>query len=405
MTFDYDVTVIGAGLAGLEAARQIAQRGHRVLLVDVKPALERAIHTTGIFVRRTLTDFSLPEDCLGPPVGRVVLRAPSGRADVLESTHDEFRVGRMGRLYQRLLADCIAAGVEWMGGTRMASACPIAGGSAVWLEQGARRWRVRTRLLVGADGAVSRVARALGLEENREWIVGVEDVYGAVEAEGPPSFDCWLDPGIAPGYIGWWVHDGEASHVGVAGYASAFEPVAALSELRRRVSRMCDLSRARRVERRGGRIPVNGVLRRIACERGLLVGDAAGAVSPLTAGGLDGCLRLTAHAARLVCSTLEEGSAAPLEDYRGDVFRTRLVSRLLLRRVISRVHSPTLAEAVCLALRHPPLRALARHVFFGRGSFPDIADQPFSTPMGRSRATFRPIPARSTTSTTSATSL
>ncbi len=37
------------------------------------------------------------------------------------------------------------------------------------------------------------------------------------------------------------------------------------------------------VERRGGPIPVGGVLRRIGCADGLLVGDAAGAVSPLTA--------------------------------------------------------------------------------------------------------------------------
>ncbi|MGH6692393.1 MAG: NAD(P)/FAD-dependent oxidoreductase, partial [Gammaproteobacteria bacterium] len=197
MTFDFDTTVIGAGLAGLEAARRIAQHGHRVLLVDAKPSLERAIHTTGIFVRRTLSDFSLPEDCLGPPVRRIALRSPGGRAVVLESPYVEFRVGRMGRLYSRLLGECVAAGVEWSGGTRMAKVCPIPGGSAVWLESGGRGWRVRTRVVVGADGAVSRVARALGLEENREWIVGVEEVYDGVEAEGAPTFDCWLDPSIA----------------------------------------------------------------------------------------------------------------------------------------------------------------------------------------------------------------
>ena len=38
-----------------------------MLLVDRKASLDRSIHTTGIFVRRTLEDFSLPEDCLGLP--------------------------------------------------------------------------------------------------------------------------------------------------------------------------------------------------------------------------------------------------------------------------------------------------------------------------------------------------
>ena len=370
MDFDFDATVIGAGLAGLEAARLIARRGHRVLLVDAKPAPEDRVHTTGIFVRRTLTDFALPEDCLGPPVRRIVLHSPAGRSLTLESRHDEFRVGRMARLYRRLLAECVAAGVEWSGSTRMASADPVAGGSAVRLESPGRPRSVRTRLLVGADGAVSRVARSLGLEENREWLVGVEDVYEADGTEGAPAFDCWLDPRIAPGYIGWWVHDGEASHIGVAGYASAFDPLSGLRELRRRVAARCEL--ARRVERRGGRIPVNGVLGRIGCERGLLVGDAAGAVSPLTAGGLDGCLRLTALAAEVVCGALESGSSAPLAGYSGDRFRHRFVSRALLRRMIARVRRPGLAEAACFALRHAPFRTLARHVFFGRGSFPDV---------------------------------
>ena len=61
----YDVIVVGAGLAGLQCARLLGKQGMRVLLVDRKPALQQSIHTTGIFVRRTLEDFDFPEDCLG----------------------------------------------------------------------------------------------------------------------------------------------------------------------------------------------------------------------------------------------------------------------------------------------------------------------------------------------------
>ena len=48
MRDDCDVLVVGAGLAGLVAARNLAGRGVRVTLVDAKPALERRVHTTGI---------------------------------------------------------------------------------------------------------------------------------------------------------------------------------------------------------------------------------------------------------------------------------------------------------------------------------------------------------------------
>ena len=38
---DYDVTIIGAGLAGLQCARLLARKGLRVLLVDRKNALDQ----------------------------------------------------------------------------------------------------------------------------------------------------------------------------------------------------------------------------------------------------------------------------------------------------------------------------------------------------------------------------
>jgi flavin-dependent dehydrogenase len=76
----FDVCIIGAGLGGLQCARLLGRKGLSVLLVDRKRSLSESVHTTGIFVRRTLEDFDLPEDCLGPPVRRVVLYSPQRRA-------------------------------------------------------------------------------------------------------------------------------------------------------------------------------------------------------------------------------------------------------------------------------------------------------------------------------------
>src|SRR6185436_244217 len=106
---DFDVVVIGAGLAGLQVARLLGESGLRVLLVDRKPSLEKSVHTTGIFVRRTLEDFSFPENCLGPPVRDVTLYSPSRRQIEFASRHDEFRVGRMALLYRRFLENALRA--------------------------------------------------------------------------------------------------------------------------------------------------------------------------------------------------------------------------------------------------------------------------------------------------------
>ena len=365
---NYDVTIIGAGLAGLQCARLLARHGLRVLLVDRKHTLDQKIHTTGIFVRRTLLDFDIPDDCLGPPIKHVTLYSPALRPMELISEHDEFAIGRMGQLYQRYLQQCLLAGVQWLPETSYFGHLTNNGATTVRLGKG----EVTTRYLIGADGARSRVARDLKLELNREWIVGVETVFENARLDGPPRLLCFLDPQLAPGYIAWIAHDGEETHLGVGGYPSRFDPLTALETFRARAGHLVDLRHAKQIERRAGYIPVGGVLRNIANTNGLLIGDAAGAVSPLTAGGLDPCMRLSAFAAQVVSEYLSSGNPRALNMYSGELFRSRFASRLWARRIASTFSQRQLLELGCAALRLPLVNKLARHVFFGRGSFPDV---------------------------------
>ena len=382
MTTSYDVTIIGAGLAGLQCARLLSRQGLKVLLVDRKNSLDQKIHTTGIFVRRTLVDFDIPDDCLGPPIKHVTLYSPAHRPLKLVSQHDEFRIGRMGQLYQRYLQQCFLSGVHWLPQTSDLSHSAANGKLTLRLSSGSATRSTTTRYLIGADGARSRVARDLKLEVNREWIVGVESVYHGAVLDGSPRLLCFLDPKLAPGYIAWIAHDGEETHLGVGGYPSLFDPTAALHDFRSRVENIIDLRNAKQIETRAGLIPVGGVLRNIANATGLLIGDAAGAVSPLTAGGLDPCMRLSAFAASVVKEYLLTGDVQVLQAYSGELFRKRFVSRLWARRIASTLRQPQLLELGCAMLRLPLFSRLANHVFFGRGSFPDVMDNRMTLKLG-----------------------
>jgi flavin-dependent dehydrogenase len=372
----YDVVVVGAGLAGLQCAKLLGRNGLSVLLADARPSLERSIHTTGIFVRKTLEDFDFPASCLGPPVREVILYSPARRGLRLVSRHDEFRIGRMGSLYAHLLEECRSAGVEWSPATRYTGSEGADGDTLLRLEREGQPWWVRCRFLVGADGARSLVAQDLGLDVNREWIVGVEEVLAGCPRQDAPRLHAFLDPIRAPGYLAWVADDGEEVHVGVGGYPARFDPLLALRSFRESLDGLVDLSGGRTIERRGGRIPVGGVLRRIAGPRGLLVGDAAGAPSPLTAGGLDPCMRLSSLAARVVPQYLESGDPAALAIYSGSRFRTRFIARRFMRRSLALASSARFLEAGCTLLRSAAFRPFARHIFFGRGSFPDIIPLP-----------------------------
>ncbi|MFI8193341.1 FAD-dependent oxidoreductase [Streptomyces sp. NPDC085946] len=367
-----DVLVVGAGLAGLHTATLLARQGHDVLLVDRRTTLAGAIRTTGIFVRKTLDDFPLPPECLGPPIRRVMLYPPDLRRPVsLVSDRDEYRVGDMAPLYTSAAADAERAGVRMALGTRytgrQGDGYRLVGrdGPAV----------VRARFVVGADGARSRVARDLALDRNHHLLVGAEEVFPLPGGDEPPTFHCVLDPALAPGYLAWVVNDGRHAHVGVAGYADRFP-----AGLRRALERFSaappgldGVPRPETVERRGGPIPVGGVLRRIGCPDGLLVGDAAGAVSPLTAGGLDPCLRLSEHAAAVLDDALRTGRPDGPARYDGAPLRARFHGRLLLRRGLAQVRTPVAMAAAFTLLRTPLGRAAAARVLFGDRSFPDPA--------------------------------
>ena len=375
MRTNYDTTIIGAGLAGLQCARLLARQGLNVLLVDRKNTLDQKIHTTGIFVRRTLVDFDIPDDCLGPPIRHVTLYSPAHRSLELVSQHDEFRIGRMGQLYQRYLRQCLLAGVHWLPQTSYLGHSTANGKLTIRLSSGSSTHSITTRYLIGADGARSRVARDLNLELNREFILGVESVFQGAVLDGPPRLLCFLDPKLAPGYIAWIAHDGEETHLGVGGYPSLFDPTTALQDFRSRVAGIIDLRKAKQIETRAGLIPVGGVLKNIANANGMLTGDAAGAVSPLTAGGLDPCMRLSAFAANVVTEYLSTGDVEVLQAYSGELFRRRFISRLWARRIAATLRQPQLLELGCALLRLPVFSKLASHVFFGRGSFPDVMDQ------------------------------
>lgn len=367
-----DVAIVGAGLAGLQCAQLLAKSGIKVTLVDRKSSLKDHIHTTGIFVRRTFEDFDLPTDCLGPSISDVTLYSPKRRAMHLTSPFAEFRVGRMGLIYERYLERCERAGVKWLKSTRYLGHEVNANTVTVHLESKEKTTALKTRFIIGADGANSKVARNLGLDTNEEWIVGVEDVFQGIPLLGPPRMHCFLDPKLAPGYLAWVVNDGEEVHIGVGGYAARFDPLHALEKFESTVDRIVDMRNARHVERRGGRIPVGGVLKNICSIHGLLIGDASGAVSPLTAGGLDPCMRLSHLAASVASEYLLSGDVAVLQTYSGNRFRSRFASRLFMRRLLTGVQNSEILELGCGLMRLPVLNHLAWHVFFGRGSFPNV---------------------------------
>lgn len=296
----HDLAIVGAGFAGLACARRAAQRGLSALVIDRKREPGERIHTTGILVKEAWEEWAVPGD-LVRKVGRVRIHTPSHRSVELTRNDYFFLATDTAGLLRHLVEETRSAGAEIRFGVKYSGATRAGPGLAL---DGVG---ASCRFLVGADGARSRVAESLGLDRNERLLKGVEWEFEPLDGVGD-CLHCFIDPECAPGYIGWVVPGVGITQVGLAVHRNAR---ADMPRFVARIDPLFGLSGKSVLDRRGGVIPIGGLLRRFHTDRAMLIGDAAGMVSPLTAGGIHNAYRYGRVAADAIADHLEAGGPHP----------------------------------------------------------------------------------------------
>jgi digeranylgeranylglycerophospholipid reductase len=347
----YDLVIIGAGFAGLVCARVAAERGLKAAVLDKKPEPGVQLHTTGIMVKEAADELHIPTQFTRKVRG-VRLYAPGMKQVDLDSPGYYFLATDTGGVLRWLAEEAAAAGAGLIFGQPFEGARRDDEG--ITLDRPA----IRTRYLVGADGARSQVARFFGLGTNSRMLVGAETELYGVNGIDPDRLHCFLDSELSPGYIGWAVPGLGVTQVGLACRLGGKPDLLALIDKLRDVF---DFDDARVAERRSGLIPVGGTVRPFSTDRVLLVGDAAGTVSPLTAGGIHPAFRYGRRAAQVISDHLLDGGPDPGRILAGEYPRYRW--KTMLRRGLDR-DPPNWLYDWTLGL--PPMRSFARLIYFHR---------------------------------------
>jgi len=179
-----DALIVGGGPAGASTAFQLARRGARVRVLErasfprekpcaecISPQASRLLHDMGLLERL---------ESRGAPLTGMSVRSPAGRwaSGDYVGTHG-FRAFRDTGLAIRrelldpeLLAAAAAAGADVAHGARVTdlvagtdgSVCGVRG-----IDPSGQSWEARARLVIGADGLRSLVARRLGLARRLPW--------------------------------------------------------------------------------------------------------------------------------------------------------------------------------------------------------------------------------------------
>ena len=356
---DADVIIVGASFAGLAAARTAASRGLHVVVIDSKSEPGARVRTTGILVREAIEEIDIPSR-LTRRVPGVRLYTPSLASIDLFSPGYAFYTTHTADLLRWMASEAVAAGAEIRFGVRFTGAELVAGPSS-----GPSRHLLRLsgsgltgRYLIGADGARSAVARCFGLDRNRRFLTGLEIDLEPSEAVDPRFLHCFIDSRLAPGYIGWAAPGPEVLHVGLAVRPGEKPDLAAFLA---RTEAAFGWSRQRIVGRRAGLIPAGGLLRRTTLPGVLLVGDAAGWVSPMTGGGIRLAFRYGRRAGSLIADHLLSGGPEPGALLAREVPAFR--AKRLMRAALDLAPPNPLID---LALATAPARRLAERIYFHR---------------------------------------
>jgi len=350
----YDLVIVGASFAGLVCARTAAMRGLKTLVLERKEDPGARVSTTGILVKEAADELALPLQ-LTRKVRGVRLYGPSLASIELRAPGYYFLSTDTAGLLRWLADEAQRAGARLACGARFAGAHREGG------YLGLDGHAIKTRYLIGADGARSQVAQAFGLGRNQRYLIGLEAEYEGLSI-AEDALHCFVDGKLAPGYLGWAVPGVGVTQVGLA-VSGHRKPD--IKSFEHKVAATLGLAEGRVIARRSGLIPAGGLVRPFATQQVLLIGDAAGLVSPLTGGGIRLAFHFGRRAGQAVADYLLDGGGDP-----GAVMAREYPSLAIktgLRRLMDFAPPNWLIDPLLFTA---PMRALARELYFHRRRIP-----------------------------------
>jgi len=321
---DYHAVVVGARVAGAATALQLAREGLRVLVIDrAEPGSDTlstlALMRGGVLQLARWGVLDAVKAAGTPPIRKTTfhyadeeLPIPIKDRDGVDALYAPRRT-----VLDVALADAARlAGADVMFGARLVELTRDARGrvNGVVVQDGVGGTRtVAARIVIGADGLRSTVARLVGAEPYRQGTHAGGVVYGYWKDLGLDGYHWYYRPGVAAGSI--QTNDAvlvfaavpmrrfmeETRHDMPAGYHRVLrETSPALADA---------VGRATQVERFWGFPGQVGLMRQSWGPGWALVGDAGYFKDPITAHGMTDALRDAERLARAVVEGTDEALA------------------------------------------------------------------------------------------------
>jgi geranylgeranyl reductase family protein len=334
---NHDVIVVGAGPAGATLAYELARRGIGVLVLE-KEKLPRYKCCAGGVTSKTvkLLDFDISE-VVEDVVYNVSFTFNLGSPYLGQHSQPLIYTVMRDAFDSLLVQRAQQFGTVLMDGQKITQ-IQVSGD---WVEISAADNIFRSRLVVGADGAYSVVARELGMARDREYVAGIEsEIVVPKEELAKWKSRVQMDLGCVPGGYAWVFP--KRNHLSI-GMGCLTSKARHLNHHHQKFLNSLGIGNYTITKSSSHLIPTCTKGRLVWQDKALLLGDAAGFADPLTGEGIYNAILSAQLAAPVIENSLAHGKVK-LEDYQ-EAVDEKIVSELRTARTVSRffVRFPRLA--------------------------------------------------------------
>ena len=319
----FDVVVVGGGPAGATAAHELARAGRSVLLLD---RAGRTKPCGGAVPPQLLRDFDVPESMLVAHIDTARIISPKfKKVDI--PVGDGF-VGMVDRdvFDEWLRVRAASAGAVRRTGTFTQFSRDTDGVAVLTYTDGKSRSgevrQVRARMVVGADGALSPIARQCvpGAYKARHVFAYHEIVKSPVTETadfGAARCDVYYQAPLSPDFYAWVFPHGATTSIGTGTLQKGFGLKEAVAKLRHDTG----LDQVETIRKEGAPIPIKPLPKWDNGRDVVLAGDAAGVVAPASGEGIFYAMTGGRFAAQAVEEALATGNAKALRRARRKFMR------------------------------------------------------------------------------------
>lgn len=323
---DYDVVIAGGSIAGLLCAREVANNGHSVIVIEEDSEIGTPEHCGGLVSISGLENLGvIPQrKTFEHIIESAEIFAPGGKSFEINSAKQKVAAIRRRELDKQIAHQAQKNGAE----IRVRTSFNEAVGDKVKTSEG----NIKCKIVVDARGVSSLIHKdRFGILSSAQY-----EVYSDWIKKG--KVEVYFDQEKYPGFFAWIIPSAEGmGKVGVAG-----KGINASQAIEKFLSARGNYSVIRKIF---APIWVKGPIEQFVSNKIVTIGDAAGQSKPTTAGGIYSCGMGGILSGRAISKFLDSEKLSVLEEYQKnwkEKFGKEFEKQLLARKILERIDNKTI---------------------------------------------------------------